>query len=64
MQLKTYSLGEKLIEGHFAWLMCSSKLQSYLELYRFAQVFLKPELQNRKHVPYRISKGVSFMTFF
>jgi hypothetical protein len=38
-------------------------LQSYLELCWFAQVFLMPELQNRVCVPYRISKGVPFMTF-
>jgi hypothetical protein len=28
------------------------------------QAFLKPELKNRKCMPYRISKGVSIMTFF
>jgi hypothetical protein len=44
--------------------MCSSKLQSYLELCQFSQTFLKPELQNRKRVPYRISKGVPLMTSF
>jgi hypothetical protein len=54
----------KLIEGRFAWLICSSKLQSCLKLCWFTQAFLKPELQNGKRVPYRISKGVPFMTFF
>jgi hypothetical protein len=53
----------KLIEGRFAWLMSSSKLQYCLELCQFAHVFLKPELQNRKRMPYQISKGISFMTF-
>jgi hypothetical protein len=54
----------KLIEDRFTWLMCSSKLQSCLELCQFTQVFLKPELQNRKCVPYWISKWVPFMTYF
>jgi hypothetical protein len=54
----------KLFEGQFAWLMCSSKLQSYLEFCQFTQTFLKLELQNRKCAPSRISKGVPFMTIF
>jgi hypothetical protein len=32
--------------------MSSSKLQSCLELCRFVHAFLKPELQNIKHVPF------------
>jgi hypothetical protein len=39
-------------------------LQYCLELCRFVQAFLKPELQNRKRVTYRINKGVTFMTIF
>jgi hypothetical protein len=34
----------------FDWLMSSSKLQYCLELCWFVQVFLKLELQDRKHI--------------
>jgi hypothetical protein len=36
--------------------MSSSKLQSCLELCRFVQAFLKPCLQNRKRVPFRLAR--------
>jgi hypothetical protein len=34
----------------------SSKLQSCLELCWFVQAFLKPGLQNRNHVPFRLAR--------
>jgi hypothetical protein len=34
--------------------MSSYKLQSCLELCRFVQAFLKPGLQNRKRMPFRL----------
>jgi hypothetical protein len=37
--------------------MSSSKLQSCLELCQFVQLFLKPVLQNRKHVPFKLRRG-------
>jgi hypothetical protein len=37
-------------------LMSPSKLQSCFELCQFAQAFLKPKLQDGKHIPHRISK--------
>jgi hypothetical protein len=49
-------LGWSILEGRFAWLMMSSKLQSCLELCQFIQAFLKPGLQNRKHAPFRLAR--------
>jgi hypothetical protein len=36
--------------------MNSSKLQSCIELCRFIEAFLKPGLQNRKRVPFRLAR--------
>jgi hypothetical protein len=42
---------ETYVEVIFDWLMSPSKLQSCLKLCQFAQSFLSPELQDRKHIP-------------
>jgi hypothetical protein len=49
-------IGWSLFEGQFAWLKSSCKLQSCLELCWFIQPFLKPGLENRKRVPFRLAR--------